>query len=386
VSAVLPLPLEGRERSYQGALASALFALGLFVPWSTAGTSLARGALALLYCTAPRRALLATPWREPAVVLGLALLAYIALRSMVAQDWAIESIKVANRYHELLMIPLLWALVQLSVRRNAFLYGLLLGAVGLAIAYWLPLPPQIEVKLELRRISTGFGLPVCAFLLYEEARLKRLPAWVGHGGAAFLAISIMAVVGSRTGYVMLLLLGACATWRTAPRRWRAPALMALLVLAATAFTVLSTVREPRGDIAVSNRIRTELVTNTVDVIREHWLAGTGWRGFGDAYAGAAASKGAEPGSFWAHSDNPHNEYLMQAAGGGLPALGLFLAWLLVPIVAPWRRHEGTNSQTGVLACIALAFAVGCGFNSMLLDFTEGHLYGALFAFLMAQRE
>ena len=37
--------------------------------------------------------------------------------------------------------------------------------------------------------SRGFGLPVCAFLLYEEARLKRLPAWLGYAGAAFLALT-----------------------------------------------------------------------------------------------------------------------------------------------------------------------------------------------------
>jgi heptosyltransferase-3 len=39
---------------------------------------------------------------------------------------------------------------------------------------------------------------------------------------------------------------------------------------------------------------------------------------------------------------------------------------------------------GTLGGIALAFAVGCLFNSMLLDFVEGHFYVALLAWLLAE--
>nr|WP_255429257.1 O-antigen ligase family protein [Ramlibacter albus] len=223
-------------------------------------------------------------------------------------------------------------------------------------------------------------------MLYEETRLGRLPKLAGYFSAGFLAATIVLAVGARTGYLMLLLLGACAAWRTAPKRMRWPVLAGLVVVAVSAFLLLSSVREKRGDIAMSNKIRTEMVQNTMEVVREHWLLGTGWRGYRKAYSEAAAERGAPPDSHWAESDNPHSEYLMQAAGGGLPALALFIAWLAIPILAPWRRHEGTDSQTGVLACIAIAFAVGCIFNSMLLDFIEGHLYGAMFAWLMAQRE
>jgi O-antigen ligase len=295
-------------------------------------------------------------------------------------------VRVANRYHELLMIPLLWGLMRLSDRRNAFLYGLLLGALGLAVASWLPLPDLAQHKLDLRRISIGFGLPVCAFVLYEEARLGRMPRLPGYAAAAFMAITVAVAVGARTGYVMLLLLGSCALWRSVPRRWRWTALVSLVTIAALAFALVSTGRERRGDLAVSNKIRAELVQITVDVVRDHWMLGTGWNGFRKAYADAAASTGTEPESLWAHSANPHNEYLMVAASGGVPAIALFLAWLAIPVVAPLRRREGTDSQAGVLGCIALAFALGCVFNSMLLDFIEGHLYGALLAFLMAQRE
>ena len=373
------------ERTYQAALAGALFLLGLFLPWSTAGTSLALGLLLLVYLAAPRRAWAATPWRDPLVAVGLVLLAWIGLRSLAASGWQEQTLKAANQYHELLLVPLVCALVVLAQRRNAFLFGLMAGALGLALAHWLPLPAAVANKVELRRISAGFGLSLCAFLFYEEARLRRLPRAVGYGAAAFLAATVLFGVHARTGHVVLLLLAACAAWRTAPLRWRWPVLVSILAAALLIYAVLANVREQRGDIAISNRIRTELVQNTVDIVRDHWLVGIGWAGFGKAYADAAAETGAPPDALWAHSSNPHNEFLMQAAGGGLPALGLFAAWLGIPLVAAWRRRA-TDAQAGVLACVALAFAVGCALNSLLLDFVEGHLYASLVAWLMAQRE
>jgi hypothetical protein len=39
----------------------------------------------------------------------------------------------------------------------------------------------------------------------------------------------------------------------------------------------------------------------------------------------------------------------------------------------------------MLAGLCLAFAIGCLFNSMLMDFVEGHLYTALLAWLLARR-
>ena len=100
----------------------------------------------------------------------------------------------------------------------------------------------------------------------------------------------------------------------------------------------------------------------------------------------AARNGAPPDALWASSENAHNEYLMQAAAGGLPALLLFVAWLMAPVAVLWRRPHERAGPAGTLACIALAFAIGCLFNSLLLDFIEAHLYGALVAWLMARQE
>ena len=78
--------------------------------------------------------------------------------------------------------------------------------------------------------------------------------------------------------------------------------------------------------------------------------------------------------------NPHNEYLMQLVGGGFAALTLFLAWLVLPMM---RKGQSVGVHTSLVG-IALAFAAGSLFNSLLMDFVEGHLYVALLVWLLAQ--
>ena len=72
---------------------------------------------------------------------------------------------------------------------------------------------------------------------------------------------------------------------------------------------------------------------------------------------------------------------MQLIGGGVISLLLFLAWLGVTLRQALHARARVS---GPLAGMALAFAVGCLFNSMLLDFVEGHFYIALLAWLLAE--
>ena len=61
---------------------------------------------------------------------------------------------------------------------------------------------------------------------------------------------------------------------------------------------------------------------------------------------------------------------MQLNGGGFIALLLFLAWLGFT----FRQAIHARAQVSApLVGLALAFAVGCLFNSMLLDFHRGAL-------------
>lgn len=394
-SAVRP-PL---ANAWQASLTPSLAALGFFLPFSTAGTSLAMLALLLLCLASPLRVWHSRPWRQPVLLLGLVLLLYIALRVLAEGAWSRDAGAVVNRYHELLMIPLLWALMQHARRPHAFLWGLAAGAITLAAMHWIaPLLPALGEKVASRRISAGFALSVCAFLLYEYARLGRFRKAVGYPAAALMAATVLFASDGRTGHVVLLVLLACAAWRSASGRWRWPVMLGIVattVLIASTSTAVRTRMAETLSVAqaqpgaeqgiTSTGIRVELLRTGAVVAEEHLAFGTGWTRYPQAFEQAALQRPGGASGPWARSDNPHNEYLLQLGAGGLPALLLFLGWVALPLLAP-LRGKVRDDDSAMLACVALAFAVGCLFNSLLLDFTEGHLYGAVLAWLLARRD
>lgn len=399
-SGVAAQPLLGwSERAYQHVLTGALASLGFFVLFSTAGTSISLFVLALVCVASPGRLWATRPWRDPLLRLGLLLFAYILLRTVLVDGFTRTGLAAVNRYHELLMIPLLWALMRNARRPQAFANGLLLGALVFAALHWLaPLFPKIyHYFLFSRRVSGGFGLAVCAFLLFEHARLGRLPAAVGYAGAVFLAATVIFASEGRTGHVVLLALLVCAAFRAAPVRLRLAVVLAILVtgvLVAGAsdpirMRVEETLRETQSTSAgsigsgSSTGTRIELLRTGAEVAGQHWLAGTGWGDYASVFQQAAAENGMKPEH--ARVSNPHNEYLLLLGAGGLPALLLYLLWVGWPMWVGLRDRGRHPRWTGPVGCVALAFALGSLFNSVLLDFTEGHFYGALMAWLMVRR-
>jgi len=384
------------ERAYQHVLTGALAMLGFFVLFSTAGTSIALLVLALLCVAAPGRIWAARPWRDPLLRVGLALFAYILLRTVLEDGFTRTGMAAVNRYHELLMMPLLWALMRNARRPQAFANGLLLGAVVYAALHWLePGVPRLGLFLAPRRVSSGFVLAVCAFLLFEHARLGRLPAAAAYLGAVFLSATVVFAADGRTGYVVLLALLVCAAFRAAPNRSRLAVVLATLVAAvlvaaaseAVRTRVAETMREAQSTTIAASRnstsTRIALMRTGWEVAAEHWAIGTGWGAYAPVFREAAEDNGMRRGS--ASVANPHNEYLLQLGAGGLPALLLYVLWVGWPMWVALQDRGKPPRWTGPVGCVALAFALGSLFNSVLLDFTEGHFYGALMAWLMVRR-
>lgn len=391
----MPPPLAATERTFQRVLSAALASLGFFLLWSTAGISLSLAVLLGLCLAAPHRIWALRPWRDPVLAIGLVLLAYIALRTFAGEGLNGGSVGALNRYHELLMLPILWALFRIARRPQAFINGLMAGALLMAALYWLPpFDHRLEMFLHLRRISAGFGLAVCAFLFFEHARLGRMPRAAGYGAALFLSATLLFASDGRTGHLVLLVLIVCAAFRAAPTRWGVPMAVGIFVAAMLVAGTSEKVRSRVGETVASLRadaspspqptstaVRLVLLRNGVAVARDHWLAGTGWQHYQQAFDAAAAASGDTSIS----ADNPHNEYLLQLGAGGLPALLLFLAWLIVPMWHALRERRAEHPWAGAVGCVALAFAISAVFNSVLLDFVEGHFYGALLAWLLVRR-
>lgn len=386
--------------AWQLCVAGCLATLGFFLPFSSAGVSLSLAALLVLAALRGRALWRTQPWKKPVMAVGLVLLAYIALHTLWTSGAGGASARAINHYNELLFAPLLLALLQDARQRRVFFRALVAGALALALAHWAAwVDPALAPLLGSRRISAGFALAVCAFLVLMHGRAEAR-AWGARAIAAFLGLTVLFAVEGRTGHVVLLLLAACAAWVLAPRRWRWPALLAapLLVFAvALASSVVSgrlqetiATTQPVGPAGpvTSTGIRIELLKLAGDLSRQYALRGAGFAAYPEVHEAAARARYAQdPATVsylqasWVRVTNPHNEYAMQLVGGGVLALALFLGWLGLAL----REAAGARAPVGaMLAGASLAFAVGCVFNSMLMDFVEGHFYMALLAWLLAE--
>lgn len=391
--------LAWNERVYQRIVSWGLGALGFFLLFSTAGTNLALLALVAACAMAPGRIWAQRPWREPVVVVGFTLLAFIVLHTLLTAGFNVHVLDVLKQYKELLVLPLLIAVLRTAQRPQSFAKGLLLGALFVSILLWIgDHSVQAAEFMNRRRISTGYCLAVIAYLLYENARLGRLNRWLGYGGAAGFAATVALAAEGRTGHLVLLALLGCAAFRAAPRRLRYPA-AAFMLAVGTAVAWMSPVIHTRVEETIgvlqgtasptytnlSTRIRVEILQNALGVARENWVTGTGWAGYRDAFHQVARERhGADTQIVGTLADNPHNEFLMQLGAGGIVALLLFMLWVAWPIWRPGGAHRG-SPWGGVIASTALAFALASLFNSALLDFVEGHFYVALLAWLMVRR-
>ena len=384
---------------WQLATGAAFATLGFFLPFSSSGVSLSLAVLLASILLRPRLIVAAQPWKEPALVAGLALLAYIAIHTLWTTGASRAGLLAVNHYQELLLVPLLFALLQDARCRRLLLAGLFTGVTLLAIAHWAALAlPALSTALTSRRISTGFALALCAFMALVGAERRRR-RWPGRAMAGFLAATALFAVDARTGYVVLVVLACCAGWSHSPPRWRWAAALAapllVLVLAMASGAVSSRLKETlaasqspasTGPLT-STAIRVNMLQVGMDLARRYGLTGAGFANYAQVHEQAARARfGSAPAviddpSHWVRTSNPHDEYLMQLVGGGAASLALFLLWLYLPLRAA-ARAGGPAAR--MLTGAVLAFATACLFNSLLLDFVEGHLYMALLALLLAE--
>ena len=378
-------------------LAFALGVLGFMLPWSVAGVSLTLGVLLLLGGAAVRKMWRTAPWRDPVVAIGLALLAYIVVHTVWVTGLTVAGFEAANRYHELLLAPILLAQFRLTPRKDVFFHAVVAGTVAYALAHWASFfMPGLGEALAPKRISAGFVMALCAFVLLEQARHGRSPA-LRRSIAAFLALTALFAVEGRTGHLTVVVLSVCAGWLHSTPRWRwcvaASMSLAVLALAMTsgavqkrmADTLSGSTPNAAGDLT-STGIRLELLRHGLHLARENFLLGAGFAHYAEIHeqktrSGHVQDSAQRPPArpHWAGASNPHNEYLLQLVCGGLMSFALFVLWVLAPMAGAGRSAQVRGSLFG----LSLAFALACLFNSMLADFVEGHFYAAMIAWLLA---
>jgi O-antigen ligase len=308
------------------------------------------------------------------------------------------------KYLDLLWIPILAWLFREGAMRERALYALaaslalvlatsfLLMADVIPHAPFLKGDPSYPVALKTRQthgLLMAFGAFLYAQLaLAAVARLTRI-LWCVL--ALLAAANGLLVVPGATGYLVLgtLALYLGFVWKG----WRGIA--AAAAAAAIAGSLLMTLPGPfservhliRAEIAQwrpgipnalsSTGTRIEFYRLSIEIVKDRPLLGHGTGAFASSYAEKTKSQVALP------TRNPHNEYLHMLVQLGLVGLAALLYlfwthWRLAPMLAtPLSRHLARG--------LILTIAVGCLFNSWLMDHTEGLLYAWLTGLLFAEQ-
>jgi O-antigen ligase len=369
--------------------------IGFSIPLSVALDSVLL-ALALLAWIAGGawREKVATVRANPVALAALVLFAVLAAGTLYGERYPGDALGYLGKYLDLLAVPALLYFFRDTRHREHALLALAVGlAVMLTVSYGVavgvvphgkPFSPDsvnpVAFKFKLtQNILMAFGAFLFAGFAARAATSVGRCAWAVLSLAA--ALNVTFLVDGLTGQLML---GAFVVY--AGYLWKGT--RGLVVAAAVAIAgalVLATVSEPirarlqtlgpeleqwrsgqvRRDASTGTRL--ELYSTSLSIVREHPLAGVGTGGYPKAYA--EHTRGRE-------SRNPHGEYLLIAVQTGLLGLAA-LAWLLA---TQWRCSARLPRREAELArALVLMMVIGCLFNSMLLDHTEGLLYAWLTA-------
>lgn len=374
----------------------AAVALGFSIPVSVALDNILLAVVAAGWAAGGMyREKLAVIRGNPVVLAAVGLFALLVIGTAYGDRNPGDTAIVLGKYVDLAFIPVFAFLLRDAATRRLALRAFATSlVVVLALSYLIkagllptgrllhgdPANPVV-IKLHItHNILMAYGAFLFAILaVYAAARAERI-AWSAL--ALLAAFNVLFMVQGRTGYVILAAL--ILLYWYGRMKWRGLVLAAPLLAALFAAAyfgspgfreridlAVSQARgsEPNSEMENSIGLRLEFARISLVIIGEQPVLGVGTGGFPKAYANQIRNTASLP------TRNPHNEYLHIAVQIGLTGLALMLyllwkQWRLAPRLA-------SPIETNLARGLVLTIAVGCLFNSMLLDHTEGLLYSWL---------
>lgn len=244
-------------------------------------------------------------------------------------------------------------------------------------------------------VTQGMGFAVAAsacLWMFLEKTLQEHIRWIAPVLGLLYVANVVFITNGRSGYVILGI--GCAVlllWK-ASHLQRLGIVLGLSLAAILAFSMSSRMHDKimlgvdewkhQSELTsvTSMGLRRVYYLNTLEIIQDHWLIGTGTGGFKQAYTEQVTRK-YDP-SDW-RSDpigDPHNQYLAVFAQHGIGGLAVFLVW----IVAIARDTYGPPKYRKLALAILCGWCVTSLFSSHFRTFAEGHLLTTfLGAFLSA---
>jgi O-antigen ligase len=331
---------------------------------------------------------------NPAALWALALFGWLAVGVGYSSSGMMAALSTLKKYLELLYLVLLMGLIDDAKWRkraySAFVLSLLLT---LAVSYlkwfgWIPHEDAGHGYAPFRsRIAHNLFMAFGAYLMLHHMLLEPRYRWFWGMAAAAATYNVLFMVNGRTGQIVLLLLILLAAWQRWGRRGVLLGAMISALLAVTAFSLPSDFqsrtwetfqdirRFQQGEISTPTGLRLEFYRNTLELIAQHPILGGGTGSSGTEYRKLAEQKGRA-----ITTANPHNEYLLITQQSGL--IGLTL--MLMMGYSQWRWARRLEPEYRIAAQgLLVTMAVGCLFNSLLLDSNEGKFYAVMAGVLLS---
>ena len=375
--------------------------LGLTIPVTVAGD-----ALLLVISIVALGTLAAVRYREYLIALAkhpmtqrtALLFILLVLGALYGDRFPGDTGRFLGKYADLLWVPLLLLAFRTASARSWALRALAASfIIVLVLSYavhagWVPPTARIHgypgnAAVFKKDLTHNFLMAYAAFLFLQLGWAARAPRirWAWIAAAVLATIDVMLMVRGRTGQLVLfaLILYSGYAWRG----WRGFAITVVALGAIAAALIMTPgpfqarldrtfkeAREWRDESSARDPVsaRLDYYRNSVRIIAEHPL-GVGTGGFPKAYEEVIRGTQSPP------SVNPHNEYLLITVQIGIVGL-IALLWLFY---TQWKLAPAlpTAQETHLARGLVIAFAIGCIFNSLLLDHTEGLFFAWLTALL-----
>lgn len=374
-------------------------AIGFSIPISTALDNLLVAALLLCWIASGRyRARLATLRANPFVVLPCGLYLVYLAGSLYSVGDARAVVHALDKAAVILLIPVLISLSPAQEIRDRALYAFMaaiLLTLVLSFLLWMGVvleggegsiikgvrqDPSVFKKHITHGTLIAFGALAFALMARNAVRpaAKALLALV----AALAAFNVLFMVHGRTGQFVLiaLVLYILLSWL----RWRGllAAAVAGMAIAGMVYLVPSSSLHERvmatiaeiedwqaGKPAQPANMRPESWRNSLEIVKRNPLIGVGTGGFAAAYAKQIEGTSMMP------IGQPENQYLLTTVQLGVVGLAVLLA--LFAVQWSLASRLATRTDTNLARGLVITIAVGCMFNSFLLDHTEALFYAWL---------
>jgi len=373
--------------------------VGFFIPISTALTNiLCVLVLLFLLFEGNHKQKLKVLLSNPIALAALMLFLLILLGLFYSSASFSDASRTLSKYREFFYIPLFLLLFQDSTSRLWGLYGFLSAmALTLFISYFTAITGWEIIEGSILNgavfknyITQNLLMALVVYFLTVQLWTEKSWKWI-RGLIILLTIyNILFMNQGRTGYIILFCLIILLCYQLYHLRGVLIASL-LLVISSVLLYSSSSVLQQRIDVISSdlhryqqgemidhtNSIgsRIEFFTNSMVLISNNPIFGSGTGSFSHEYKQLAEKKGIRP------SGNPHNEYLMITVQFGLVGLSLFI-YLLYSL---WKNsHHLERSQQFMAQGLFITITIGCLFNSFWLDSTEGHLFAYLTGLFYAE--